>query len=121
MEKGGVDGHVTVLCLIIYLGYRVSLAIWHTEFVFFRGCPVDLVSTFKLRRKQCCPKSSLLTFPTLACVFFCGALNGRAPLGLSAAGTNLIGHDFMLYKGFPHNQAPSSQTLLTIGLRVCVL
>jgi len=31
--------HVTVLCLIIYLGYMVSQAIWHTEFVFFKGCP----------------------------------------------------------------------------------
>lgn len=79
MEKGGVDGHVTVLCLIIYLGYRVSLAIWHTEFVFFRGCPGDLVSTFKLRRKQCCPKSSLLTFPTLACVFFLWCSEWKGP------------------------------------------
>lgn len=70
MEEGGVDGHVTVLCLIIYLGYMVSLAIWHTEFVFFRGCLGDLVSYFKMRRKQCCPKSSSLTFPTLGCVFF---------------------------------------------------
>lgn len=68
MNEGGVDGHVTVLCSI-YLGYRVSLAIWHTEFVSLVGCPGELLSSLKWRRKQCCPKSSFLTFPSLDCLF----------------------------------------------------
>lgn len=50
MDKDGVDGHVTELYLIIYLGHRVSLAIWHTEFVSLEGCPEDLLSSFKLRQ-----------------------------------------------------------------------
>ncbi len=69
MNEDGVDGHVTVLCLIIYLGHRVSLAIWHTEFDSLEGCPGDLLSSFKLRTKQCCPKSSFLTSPFLGCMF----------------------------------------------------
>lgn len=73
MEEGGVDGHVTVLCLIIYLGYIVSLAIWHTEFVFFRGCPGDLVSSFKMRRKQCCPS---LFLPLVACFLWSSEWKG---------------------------------------------
>ncbi len=69
MDEDGVDGHVTVLCLIIYLGHRVSLAIWHTEFDSLECCPGDLLSSFKLRTKQCCPKSSFLTSPFLGCIF----------------------------------------------------